>query len=87
MRRSLMTGCIFAETERDLRSKIAGRGLTVEALRARGLIVGLEDDVLRQLQEYSDAGVQRLMLQWRDLDDLKGLQSLSKKFLPDPPAT
>ncbi len=37
--------------------------------------------ILEQLPAYEDAGVQELMLQWFDLDDIDGLRSFAKKVL------
>jgi len=34
-----------------------------------------------QLRVLEDAGLQRIMLQWLDLDDLDGLESLAKAVL------
>ena len=56
------------------------RGLD-DRLLERGMLVGVADEVKKQLREYAEAGVQRIMLQWLDLDDLDGLRSLAKVVL------
>ena len=76
MRRSLMTGLRFAQTRAGLEAKLHGE--SPEELRAGGLVVGVGDEILPQLAELEQAGVQRLMLQWMDLDDLEGLEALAK---------
>ena len=76
VRRSMMTGIRFAQSRSKLEAKLHGR--TVGDLRGRGLIVGVKDEILPQLSELEQAGVQRVMLQWMDLDDLKGLEELRK---------
>ncbi len=81
VRRSLMTGCVFAKDQRGVDGKLAERGTTKEALRERGLIVAAGDEIKPQLQALSDAGVQRVMLQWLHLDDLEGLRELAKVVL------
>jgi hypothetical protein len=37
--------------------------------------------VKEQLAELEKVGIQRVMLQWLDLDDLKGLEALAKTVL------
>jgi len=76
VRRSMMTGIRFAQTRAGLESKLHGR--PVEELRERGMIVGVGDEILPQLAELEKAGVQRVMLQWMDLEDLEGLEALRK---------
>jgi F420-dependent oxidoreductase-like protein len=81
LRRSMMTGCYFGKNENALREKIAGRGLSFDELRGRGVIVGNAAQVKEQLQELTEAGLQRVMLQWLDLDDLEGMEALAKAVL------
>jgi alkanesulfonate monooxygenase SsuD/methylene tetrahydromethanopterin reductase-like flavin-dependent oxidoreductase (luciferase family) len=73
----MMTGCIFAEDQAALDRKIEARGRPLAALRERGMIVATPKEVAAQLEELSAAGVQRVMLQWLDLDDLHGLEALA----------
>jgi F420-dependent oxidoreductase-like protein len=81
VRRSMMTGCIFGHNEASLREKIEARGKTKEELRQRGIVLGTGNEVKEQLQQLEDAGLQRVMLQWLDLDDLAGLEALAKAVL------
>ena len=81
VRRSMMTNCIFGKDETALQQKIAARGRTLEELQKRGVIVGGPGAVKEQLQALEKAGVQRIMLQWLDLDDLDGLEALAKAVL------
>ena len=81
VRRSLMTGCEFAIDTAGLQRKLAARGHTKQELLERGMVVGVGREVQEQLQEYAQAGVQRIMLQWLDLDDLDGLKNLAGAVL------
>lgn len=81
VRRSMMTGCIFGHTDSALQEKIESRGRTQEELQQRGIIVGSADEVQEQLHRLQEAGLQRIMLQWLDLDDLAGLEALAKAVL------
>ena len=43
---------------------------------------GAVSQVVDRLGEYAGAGVQRVMLQWLNLDDLDGLEAFAKGVLP-----
>jgi alkanesulfonate monooxygenase SsuD/methylene tetrahydromethanopterin reductase-like flavin-dependent oxidoreductase (luciferase family) len=49
-----------------------------EELRRRHWLVGTPEQIDVQLRAWSEAGVQRVMLQWYDLDDLDGLALLAR---------
>jgi F420-dependent oxidoreductase-like protein len=84
VQRSMMTGCIFAETTSVVERKVAARTngkRNVDELRQRGLIVGTAPEIQEQLEVLHDSGLERIMLQWLDLDDLDGLMALAKGVL------
>ena len=82
VRRSLMVGCVFGRDAADLAARAARRGTTADKLRATGkLAVGDGAEMADQLAAWSAAGVQRIMLQWLDLDDLDGLAALARAVL------
>jgi F420-dependent oxidoreductase-like protein len=81
VRRSMMTGCIFGKDEATLRKKIMARGRSLEQLQQDGVLVGNVDQIKKQLRELDAAGLQRIMLQWLDLDDLESLEVLAKGVL------
>ncbi|HKG52688.1 MAG TPA: TIGR03560 family F420-dependent LLM class oxidoreductase [Anaerolineales bacterium] len=81
VRRSMMTGCIFGKDDPILNEKIAARGKSVEQLQQDGIIAGPISAVKEQLQGLEQAGLQRIMLQWLDLDDLESLEVLAKGIL------
>lgn len=84
IKRSLMTGCVFARQEKQVRDKVSARTngrYNPEELRGRGLVVGTIPEIQEQLGELDEAGVRRVMLQWPDLDDLDGLEALASGIL------
>ncbi len=83
VRRSLMTGLVLARTSEALRQRIEARapGKTATELREHGLVVGTPEEIPEQLHRLAEAGVQRVMLQWLDLDDLDGLEALANATL------
>jgi F420-dependent oxidoreductase-like protein len=78
VRRSMMTGCWLAESDAALTAMISRRNLSFEQLRERGLIVGTPAQIIDQITELAEAGVQRVMLQWLHLDDTEGLRRLGR---------
>jgi F420-dependent oxidoreductase-like protein len=79
VRRSMMTGIRFAPTRSALEARLNGD--SAQDLRARGVIVGVGAEVLEQLAGLEQAGLQRVMLQWLDMEDLQGLEALARVAL------
>ncbi len=76
-----MTRCIFGRDSAELTSKLTEDESAAE-LRQLGLVVGTGNEIVDQLGGWAEAGVQRIMLQWLDLDDLDGLEALAHAVLP-----
>jgi F420-dependent oxidoreductase-like protein len=81
VRRSLMTGLCFGRTRKELDEMLTARRQSAEELLKRGFLVGAGEEMKEQLVGLEKAGVQRLMLQWLDLDDLDRLAALAKTIL------
>jgi F420-dependent oxidoreductase-like protein len=81
VRRSLMTGIVWGRDSAETRQKLAARGGDATKLRERGILVGGPGEVKEQLARLAQVGVQRLMVQWMDLDDLEGLEGLARAAL------
>jgi alkanesulfonate monooxygenase SsuD/methylene tetrahydromethanopterin reductase-like flavin-dependent oxidoreductase (luciferase family) len=85
VRRSLTAGCVFGRTTAEVEHKVSLRThgqRSVQDLCLRGLVVGTPDEVVEQCVVLKNAGVQRLMLQWLDLDDVAGLEAMADGVLP-----
>jgi F420-dependent oxidoreductase-like protein len=80
VRRSLMTGLVFGRTDAEVQQNLRGR--TEAQLLERGVVVGTPSAVADQLGRLAEAGVQRIMLQWFNLDDLDGLAALAAVVMP-----
>jgi F420-dependent oxidoreductase-like protein len=90
LRRTLMTGIFFGrdqaaldrqlESERAFRPELAStpRDELIAIMRQRNAIVGTPEMVAEQIGTYTQAGVNELMLQWLDQDDIEGLQGLAE---------
>jgi alkanesulfonate monooxygenase SsuD/methylene tetrahydromethanopterin reductase-like flavin-dependent oxidoreductase (luciferase family) len=81
VRRSLMTGLRFGRTRKELEALLSSRGHTCSGLRKRGILVGVGQEIKEQLSELEKTGISRIMLQWLELEDLKGLEALAKVVL------
>jgi alkanesulfonate monooxygenase SsuD/methylene tetrahydromethanopterin reductase-like flavin-dependent oxidoreductase (luciferase family) len=85
VQRTLMTGCIFGTNDAEVNLKVSQRTQgkrTAAELRQRGLVVGTGSEVVDQLGKLAEAGIQRVMLQWLDLDDMDGLEAMAQHVLP-----
>ena len=82
VRRSLMTGCVFGRDDAEVRQKLDRRGRTRDELRDRGVAVGTGAEIVDLLGDLAEVGVQRVMLQWLDLDDMDGLEKMAQEVLP-----
>jgi F420-dependent oxidoreductase-like protein len=85
VKRSLMTGCVFGSDDAEVNSLIdetyQGRR-TKEDLKELGVVVGTADQIVEHLGNLSEAGVQRIMLQWLNLDDIDRLEAMANGVLP-----
>ncbi len=93
VKRTLMHRFQFGRDENELerrlspyraQSEFAGKSLNevIDKLRVTGDIVGTPDSVIEQIQRYAAAGVEELMLQWLDIDDMDGLRAFARSVLP-----
>jgi F420-dependent oxidoreductase-like protein len=80
VRRTLMTRAISGRTATDVERKLGGE--SADELQARGIIVGTGPEVAEQLGSLDEAGVERVMLQWLETDDLDGLEAMAQSVLP-----
>lgn len=80
IRRSLMTNLTYGQNQEQLQKKLNGRD--PKEMAQRGIIVGLADKVTDKLHEYQNTGLDEIMLQWIDLEDMDSLIHFSETVLP-----
>jgi F420-dependent oxidoreductase-like protein len=80
VRRTLMTRAISGRTTADVERKLGGE--SADELRTRGVIVGTGPEIAEQLGNLDEAGVERVMLQWLETDDIDGLEAMAQSVLP-----
>ncbi|MBK5107274.1 MAG: TIGR03560 family F420-dependent LLM class oxidoreductase [Anaerolineales bacterium] len=86
VKRSMMVGCIIGADDSQVEQRVAERTKgerSADDLRQRGVIVGTPSEIAAQLIQLEQAGVQRVMLQWIDLDDIEGLEIIAGQVLPE----
>lgn len=81
VRRTMMTGVFVGRDDRELDGVLARQKRSAEELRAAGALVGTAGAVRDQLGELADLGLDGVMLQWLDVDDLDRLEALAKAIL------
>jgi F420-dependent oxidoreductase-like protein len=82
IKRSFMATAIFGRDDQEVRQKVVSTGRTVEELRGAGLFVGTASEIVEQLGQLAEIGIQRVMLQWLELDDIDRLEALADSLLP-----
>jgi F420-dependent oxidoreductase-like protein len=79
VRRSLMTRVEIGDEAALTRKKTST--LSLDELRAKGLVLGTPGEIVEQLGTLAEAGVQRVMLQWLDQDNLDDLEVLARDVM------
>jgi F420-dependent oxidoreductase-like protein len=94
VQRTLMLTLFFGRDQAELQKRLAWRlrdphlaGLALDEV-VRQLVYGPHaslagnaEQILARLQEYAAAGVEEVMLQWFDFDDLEGLRAFGKSVV------
>lgn len=79
VRRTLMTRAVFGRTGAEVDRKLGG---TAREELPDAVIAGTADELVERLGALSEAGVQRVMLQWLEPDDVDGLEAMAGSVLP-----
>jgi F420-dependent oxidoreductase-like protein len=94
VKRTMMCTLFFGRTMDEVSQRLsqlrerpdfAGKSLddVIKALIAGGHgIVGTPDMLVEQIQTYAKAGVEELMLQWFETDDIEGLRAFATSVFP-----
>lgn len=85
MRRSMMVGIEYGRSDKEVDKLVEARTkgkLNAKELAERSVVVGTANQVVEQLGKLHEAGVQKVMLQWLDLEDMERLESLGSEILP-----
>ena len=84
VKRSMVTGCIFGKDEHELKNKIKfqmPKGLSPEQKDA--VVAGTGNQIVDQISQLGQVGIERIMLIWFDLNDNEGLEAMANAILPE----
>lgn len=84
VKRSMMVNVTYGRTEAEYKSLLPAHWAQggEDELIARGLMIGTASMIVDQLGRYVEAGMDRFMLQWLQLDDIDRLEALAREVLP-----
>lgn len=94
VRRSVMLGLFFGSDTLEVDKVLSWRrdvpdladkplDAVIENMHTQGYgLVGTPAQIMQQIDAYASAGVEEFMLQWRDMDDIKGLRNFAESVLP-----
>lgn len=77
--RSQMKGLIFGMNKSDLQSQLNGH--TVSYFLERGFLAGTPNQIVDQLGQLNEVGVQKVMMQWSDCENISNLEKFSNSIL------
>ncbi len=82
--RSLMTGVVYGRNHQEVEEKVHRRTnsrFNQEELRERGVLVGVGGEIAEQIHTLAESRVDRIMLQWLELDNISDLEAMAKDLL------
>jgi len=94
VRRTVMVGLFFGNDMLEVDKALSWRrdvpdlaekplDAVIASIHAqRRALVGTPEQILQQISAYTSAGVDELMVQWFDMDDVKGLRNFAESILP-----
>lgn len=80
LKRTLMTRCVVGRDDAAVMAKIDHQSR--DELQAQGGIVGTPTEVVDVLGRFAEVGLQGVMLQWLEMEDIAGLELLASDVLP-----
>jgi F420-dependent oxidoreductase-like protein len=80
VKRTVMTRGVVAATQDELRAKASEDDIA--RIKGRDAVVGTPNEVVEILGKKAELGVQGVMLQWLNLDDISGLEVIAAQVLP-----
>jgi len=82
LKHSLMTRVIYRRTQAQLDAFLHESGISKDEVAAGRLIVGTAGAVVDQMAARFEAGINRIMLRWLELDDMANLELLAHDVPP-----
>ncbi len=80
VKRTVMRRGVIGRDDAAVSARLGGADKS--ALLARGAVVGTPSEVVDILGQFAELGIQGVMLQWMDMDDISGLECIAADVLP-----
>jgi hypothetical protein len=74
-----MTRVVFGRTKADVDRKLDGAG---KDWAPSGVVAGTENEIVERLGRLAEAGVERVMARWLEVDDIDALKGMAHSVLP-----
>lgn len=81
VQRSLASITIYGNDEREAQQKLEQRGFDQERMSHYSVVSGTAAQIRDQIGEFERIGVERILLQWLELENLDGLEALARELL------
>lgn len=75
-----MKGLVFGIDQAEFENQLNGK--TASDFLERGLLAGTPNQIVDQLGQLKEIGVQKVMLQWSDYENILNLENFSNSILP-----
>lgn len=82
VKRSMMAECTIGRSDAEVRAKLGSTPEAPDKLLDWNRVVGTPSQIVEHISQYADAGMERIMLMWRDQEDFAGLELLASTVLP-----
>ncbi|MGD8634611.1 MAG: TIGR03560 family F420-dependent LLM class oxidoreductase [Anaerolineales bacterium] len=82
VKRSIMIGVVYGEDKHEVERWARFYDYDTQRANERGLPVGGADEIIARLGQFAEAGAERVMLQWLDIDNLALLERFASDALP-----
>jgi F420-dependent oxidoreductase-like protein len=80
VKRSLMTQVLYGRDDAEVQRLLNGGDAS--QLRERGIMVGTAQQVIDEISQWVEAGVERFMLQWLEQDEIDRMEAMARDVLP-----
>lgn len=80
VRRTVMRRGVVGRDDAEVERKLGGADKA--AALERGAVIGTPGEIVEILGSFAEAGVQGVLLQWLDMDDISGLELIASDVLP-----
>jgi alkanesulfonate monooxygenase SsuD/methylene tetrahydromethanopterin reductase-like flavin-dependent oxidoreductase (luciferase family) len=82
VKKSFMAQILYGANDGELKKRISAHLPPNDEESLSKWFVGTPPQIIDRIGEYVEAGAESVLLMWRDLDDLDGIEHLAQNVLP-----